>query len=333
VSARRYLRLEPNVELGDYRLGASTWEELDVLATSAVGVPALAVPSLRVGICWTLEYLGLRRHADHILIPRFVGRCILNTINRAALPVEAWTPQTRAMLVVHQFGLRQHLEEVQAESAARAIPYLEDAPFGFEPREQPGMGALVKFLGISKVLPVLKGAIAVTGDDRLATFLRTKRRQSSAWSWPLLGALALLRRSRFAASHSTAAELAYELYPESRGDNAVFRGNVRAGLERIGTWERAVGERLAHVRSALGDRVAIPDARRLASIVPYFVPDTDTVARAVFESHGFDPATYHVDVNRRLLAPEYRTACLIPVHPRIPRDTFERLVDDLRRLS
>jgi hypothetical protein len=268
-----------------------------------------------------------------MLVPQFLSRCILDTISRVALPVEYWTPRTRAVLVVHQFGFRQRLEDIAAEAASRSVPYVEDSPFGFEPQERLGPGALARFLGFSKVLPILKGGFALTTDERLAQFFRVKRDRSSLWSWPLLGMLAALRRSRYAAESAVAADLAYELYVESQGDNGWFRGNIRAGLDRIRAWEATVAARLKVLSSELGARVAIPDSCRLAPIVPYFVEDRHAAAGQIFARHGFNPSTYHIDVNRNLLAPAYRKACLIPVHPRIPQSAFEPLIVALRQLT
>ena len=328
---------EPWVSWRDvHPLHRGRWEEVDREAARLIGAPGVAIPSVRMGICWTLEYLGCLRHADHVLVPRFMGRCILNAINRVAFPVEGPTPKTRAVIAVHQFGLRQELEQVAGECARRGLPYLEDSPFGLAPHEGPGPGSLVKLVGFAKVLPVLKGGFAMSTDEQLLQAFRAKRAMSSPWSWAVLAALTALRHRRRAAPASILAEIAYELYPASGGDNAILRGNVLSALRQADVYERVVQERLAVIQAQLGPRALRPDATRLAYVVPWLAEGDETLDRAVeavFARHGFDATRYHVDVNRNLFAPDYRLAWLIPLNPSLPDRVFVPLIRDLRALA
>lgn len=327
----RILRPDPEVRFSDYSLSGRSWQDLDRHASGKIGVDGAVVPSVRVGMLWTLEYLGLKRHADHVMVPRFMGRCILNSMNRAALPVEELTSKTRAVVVLHQFGFRQDLEAVRAECTSRQLPYLEDSPFGIEQQESLGPGSLAKFLGFAKVLPAIKGGFGMSGDAGLLDFIRRKREGSSLWSWPMAGMLAFLRHGQKAHLSSVMGELAYELYPSSPSDNFLVRGNMARALESFDSFAATVGERLRQLAAALKDYVCIPDTTRLASFVPLRADGHMETLAGIVRDHGFDSTLYHFDSARNLFAPRYEKVLLIPVNPRIPERIFSPLVQDLQR--
>lgn len=332
-SPERYYPLEPRVGWRDYRVvGPGRWSDVDETASAVVGTRCIGIPSVRVGICWALEYLGYRRHTHHVLVPRFMGRCVLNAINRFALPVEVPTPRTALAVVVHQFGFRQRLAEIHAECVSRSLLYVEDSPFGLEEKEEPGPGALAKFVGFSKVLPVLKGGFVLSADEQLLEFIKARRAERSVWSWPVLALMALLRSRRWSVPYSVLGDLAYELYLEARGDNAVVRGNLLRGLERLAEHERIVAQRLALARERLGSRALLPDVTRLAYVIPYKINGKEEEIASVFKRHGFDGTPYHFDMNRNVFDPDYQRVFLLPLNPLIPKNFFASLLHDLSLL-
>ena len=324
---KQVYRTEPPVGFRDYALppGAS-WYDLDVKAAQVVGCSGIAIPSIRVAIGWTLEYLGCRRHADHVLVPYYVGRCILNSLGRFALPVEVPTERTRAVVAVNQFGFKQNLDEIKTQCEARSIPYIEDSPFGVEPNEALGPGSLAKFVGLSKVLPVLKGGFAISEDDDLLDFMRRKRAGWSIWSWPLLCMVASLRRGLKAPSYSVLADVAYELYVEAQGDNWALRGNFGRALNLAVHFSEQITSRLRRLESALGTRLMLPDASKLSSTALFIAGEDAQFVQSTLAAAGFESGSYHFDVRRNLFCPQYERVFLIPVGPRIPESTFEDLL-------
>jgi hypothetical protein len=312
--------------------GAPPWARLDELASAWLGQRCLVLPSVRVGLCWALEQRAYRRHSDHILVPRFMGRCILNSLGRFALPVESPTDQTRIALVVDQFGRRQATGTLGPQLAERNWAYIEDSPYGVGTDERPGEGSLGRFIGLCKVLPVVQGALFIAGDEALSQCIRSNRENSSAWGWPVWLTMLLLRK-RYATGYSDAADAAYELYPAARGGSAALRGNLAAVFRKIELFEQESQGRMAAVIDALGQHVLPPDQRRLGYLVP-FLPGTDLEsAQAIFRKCGFCDAVLHVDLNRNMLEPNYVKSLVIPINPCIQRQSFELLVSGLKALT
>jgi hypothetical protein len=327
--------LEPVVRLGDVLTARASWERVDAEAERALGRRCVAIPSVRMGFVWTLEFLGSARHRDHVLVPRFVSRCILGSLGRVALPVEEPTARTRAVIAVDQFGLRHDITTVMAEARRRGWVVLEDSPYGLGDDETPAAGTLVRFIGLAKCLPIVQGGVAVSEDDRLLDALRRRRRERSVWAFPVWAALAALRmRRRVSSPYAAVADAAYELYGPARGGSARARANAVRVLGDLPAFRAAQAPRLRLLREALGERLVWPDLDRVVYVVPYVSADADDGAVAdVFRRAGFDPALYHIDLARNLLAPHFVLARLIPTNPRIPVDSFETLVRGLAALS
>jgi hypothetical protein len=327
VSARTW-PLEPRVTLRDVGvLGRGDWESVEAEGARLLGAACVAVPSVRVALCWILEHLGCGRHRDHVLVPRFLGRCILNSLNRVALPVEVPTEATRAVVAVDQFGFRQRTDVV-AEARRRGWAVIEDSPYGIGDREAVTPGVLARVVGLTKVLPVVQGALVLTADAALAQWIRGCRERRSAWTWAVWGAMSVVRHRSRVSGYSRLADAAYEMYVPAGGGNRLLRANMLRALRDAPAIGVAHRERVALIRARLGEAVLVPDLARVGYVVPY-VPAGADAAQAVMREHGFDATLYHVDVARNVFAPRYVRALLLPLNHRIASARFTALIDAL----
>lgn len=83
---------------------------------SMLGLKVLPFACGRSAIVAGLSAFGLSR-MDEILVPPFLGQCVLSAISRTAFPTMTPSSRTKAVLVFHQFGFPQNLADV--ESVAR----------------------------------------------------------------------------------------------------------------------------------------------------------------------------------------------------------------------
>lgn len=331
MSSRSYA-LDPAVGLADHRLIGASWEDLDTAGARAIGRTCVAVPSVRVGLSWTLGHLGLSRQQDHVLVPRWTSRCILTNLSRRALPTEEPTSRTRAIMVVHQYGLRQDMDAIAAECRSRGWHCLEDAAYGPDEEEGIAPGSVVRFIGLTKTLPVLRGALALSDDPALLETLRQRRSHASPWSLLVLGALSYLRAPSRSAQSSQLAEIAYEMYEPAGGADRWTRANILRGLERIERFASESKRRREEAVRALGSRLLVAERSHTPYVGMYFAPDLDG-ASAILRRHGFGPSPYHIDVARNLLRAEHRRAVLVPFNPRIPRADYEAVLMALKAVA
>jgi len=77
------------------------------------GLKVLPFTCGRSAIVAGLSAFGLSR-TDEILVPPYLGQCVLSAISRTAFPTMTPSGRTKAVLVYHQFGFPQNLADVNS---------------------------------------------------------------------------------------------------------------------------------------------------------------------------------------------------------------------------
>ena len=72
------------------------------------GLDPLPFSCARAALVYGLRALGFNR-MDEILVPPFLGQCVLSALARTAFPAMTPSRRTKGVLVVHQFGYPQAL--------------------------------------------------------------------------------------------------------------------------------------------------------------------------------------------------------------------------------
>jgi hypothetical protein len=252
-------------------------------------------------------------------------------LGRFALPVEFPTEKTRMAVVVNQFGRSQDLRALEAHFAGREFSYIEDSPYGVGDDESLPQGSLGRFIGLGKVLPVVQGALFVSGDESISRQIELKRQHASPWALPVWLTMLLLRK-RFSAGYSEMADAAYEMYPASRGGCRYVRGNLGAVFKRIEWFENESRSRMAQALEVLGGCALPPDKQRLGHLVPFAPGMAMTSVQLLLRKLGFSDTPMHVDLNNNMLAPNYKKCLVLPLNPYIPRPLFDQLSTDLSQV-
>lgn len=322
----------PRVTYRDYSLLKNTnWKSIDAKIEKELGVEGLAIPSVRMGLVWILDYLGYKRMQNHILVPKFLSRCILNAINRYAFPVENFTPQTTMVLAVDQFGFRQDMETVRKEVFSKKLICIEDNANSLNSKEQPWAGSYTRLVGLSKLLPILKGGLLLSFDEKLLGFIRKRReeKRGNLYSWFIFSALALSRRKLEKIEQFAFSELAYEAYFYSPSDNVLILNNFWSGLDKIKMYTEETKKRIELIKNLLGERVFYPKTDKLIHAALLFPGEKEPEISEVFRKNSFDSVLYHYDINRNIFSPDYRKVFLIPLNPTIPRKIFSDFIQEL----
>jgi hypothetical protein len=123
------------------------------------------------------------------------------------------------------------------------------------------------------------------------------------------------------------------MYVAAAGGNRWLRGNLLRAFEQADRWSTESYERIEAAGSRLGASVRVPDVRRLGYVVPYLGRGDLVPARRVFREAGFGDGIMHVDIAGNMFAPQFVPSLLMPVHGRIPRASFDRLIDGLANLQ
>lgn len=322
----------PRVALYSHSVARNiNWEMIDQKIKKQLDISGVGIPSVRVGICWVLEYFVYKKSNNHVLVPKFLSRCILNAINRYALPVEDITSDTSLALIVDQFGFQQDLEAIEREVQDRNIMYIEDTANSIRITETTGKKSYGKLIGFSKVLPILKGGVLISSNKPLLDFVRKKREEKFpvGYSWFIFMVLAQARHTMEKIQYSALVDLAYEAYLQSPRDNRALLNNFWAGLDMVEEYAEITQERISLIKKLLGEKTWFPDADRLANVVLMPPGNKETEIVQVFNRNHFDSTLYHHDVNKNIFRPEYKKVFLIPLNPTIPKEQFNNFIEEL----
>ncbi len=70
----------------------------------------------RAALVYGMQALGFTRR-DEILVPSYLGHCVLSALARTSFPTMTPSSATKGILVFHQFGYPQRLDEIQKIAA------------------------------------------------------------------------------------------------------------------------------------------------------------------------------------------------------------------------
>ncbi len=205
---------------GESEQGAAT-ERFEGAFADLVGLPcAVALSSVRLGLYHVLQAMDLPRGSAVLTTPLTV-RPVIDAILASgceprwvdldpdtlsmdlAVAAERLTPDVRAVLVTHLWGVPSDLLAIRRFADEHGLVMLEDASqclggrVGGRPVGSVGDAALFS-LGITKSLSALTGAIMVTDDETMAAGLRQALAPLPSMGRPDFGrwaALALLLRT------------------------------------------------------------------------------------------------------------------------------------------
>ena len=76
------------------------------------GLEIVPFSCARAAMVYALRALGMGR-MDEILVPPFLGQCVLSALTRAVFPTMTPSPLTKSILVFHQFGYPQEIEKIE----------------------------------------------------------------------------------------------------------------------------------------------------------------------------------------------------------------------------
>jgi hypothetical protein len=186
-------------------------------------------------------------------------------------------------------------------------------------------------IGLSKLLPILKGGVLISPNKDLLNFFKKKRKERQPFwsSWFILVVLAWARSRREKKEYSALVDLAYEAYLQSPCDNYILLNNFWLGLNMVNKYVEMTQERIKLVNNLLGKRAIYSEENRLILTVLIPPGNRESEIREVFRRNNFDYCLYHFDTNKNIFSPNYERVFLMPLNPTIPMKNFTGVIEEL----
>ena len=311
------------------------------LLTQYLGKPVILLNSGRTGIYLALAAGGMRR-VDEILVPRYLSQCVLNTINRTAFPTTQESERTKAILLLHQFGYPQRVEEVTQYAQDKGWLIIEDCAHSFASRYRGkyiGSFGDAAIYSLPKVFPTVFGGCLLTDDRKILGFARAYMlKKRGCWR-------AILSNISMAAMFMSSGvwpektrnrlkplvEICYSQFTEFPGPNRFMsRLALRAtlGLEENA---RRRKENLGIFKEYFlnnGYREELEEGCEVVPfLIPYFDDDEEKLVRIAssLKEINVETEVLHFDIRRNMLEPEYRKCVPVPTHHGVSFEMMHRI--------
>lgn len=320
--------------------GRSDVKRAEAVLSEFFEKPVLLLNSARTGIYLAITAHGMTRQ-DEVLVPPFLGECVLDTINRTSFPALQFSARTRALLAVHQFGYPQKMEKIVTFAREHQLLLVEDCAFSFLssycgwPAASYGDIAVFSF---PKSFPTILGGCMVTEDTMVLDFARDYLKKQSGLAWRAFSSMALLPTIFTYATGSGplndfarhALESCYSQFTNFPNPNPrvcrLFPSSVEEMREAFERRKRNL--EIVH-RYFLGNGYP-PDLEQDCDVAPfvapYFnVPEVLNKIGIALKQIGVETWTYHFDRKRNMLQPDYQKCVPLPVHQSITTSRMEEI--------
>lgn len=311
-------------------LGASRRDitRVESILREYFGKPVVILNAARTGLYLTLAARGFKR-TDEVLVPPYMPKCVLDTIAECAVPTLHVSPATKAVLLVHQYGYPQKMDEVMALAHKHDLLIIEDSATSFGSSYKGRMvGSFgdVALFSFPKAFQTILGGCLVTEDAEILAFAHSYLKKQDTFAWRCISTLALLpcvfdtptMPLRRIANHMVlVAYSQFRYFPNANKRVCRLFPNTRDNfLRQIEMRKR----NLVIFKSYFAGTPAYPNTiEENSDVVPFFIPyfaDYEQLAHLVqaLAKQGVGSVTYHFDVNRNMFAPHYAPSLIVPCH-------------------
>lgn len=293
----------------------------------------------RAALVYGLRALGLQR-MDEILVPPYLGHCVLSALARASFPTMTASSRTKALLVFHQFGYPQKIEEIHRLASEKEWIIVNDCAntiFSSLRKEMIIKWGDFSVLSFSKIYPCILGGALISNRGEIRNWLNENYKKLSL-------------------DHLNRANMAYDTLEKSKkgllGYEAGFEVDAVFGYlpevvsfpsrtlaslpDGVDEIEKDIARRkrlLNIVRDSLSGRV--PDCPG-EDVVPFAIPVSgeesrlDEISARITVELNMDVPVLYFDFARNMLNPDYRKALVIGCHEDWNEDIVKRICDIIR---
>jgi len=282
-----------------------------------------------------LKYKGvLEDRNDQVLVPRWICQSLIYTMHRFCHPTLEVAKGLKAVMVYHQYGFPQKIEEIRDFCDTHKIVLIEDCANvfgGYYKDRQMGSFGLCSIFSFSKFFPSILGGALTTSDHELFEFGIKRIRNSRYSGLSYLGRFLYdcLRDTRFSGFAGNFQEMTYALADSAfairkMSINVVNRQLIGRAIERR-------RENYLFILDYFKDRPEYFDGLEREGVVPYVLPLFDknegrlaSIADKLNKNHIFS-GVYHFDANRNILNPRFVKCVWIPVHQGLTLERIEEI--------
>jgi len=303
------------------------------------GLEVIPFSSARAAMVFGLRALGVGR-MDEILVPPWLGHCVLSALARTSFPTMAPTSRTKAILVFHQFGYPQRLDEIEKVASDNGWIILNDCANTIF-SEHRGRSVVewgdFSVLSLSKLYPCALGGALVSSRREIQSAIEANYGILSDKHADRANiAHEILRKAKkniWGPETGIEVDAVYGYIPEL----VAFPSNALQSLPNTAKEIRIDVEHRRHVLDIVSSCLPghVPECRE-SDVVPFAIPvagppeELEFLSREIKDEMDVDVPILHFDFDRNMLNPDYKKSLVIGCHRGWSESTVIRLCEIIK---
>lgn len=290
-----------------------------------------------------LEYLKSKRFLetnDQILVPLWMCQSVLYTMQRFCFPTISLNKNIKGILVYHQYGYPQNMDEICEYCDENNLFIIEDCANVYDSsykRKQLGTYGLGSIFSFPKIFPSIYGGALTTNNTELYDFGKKRILESNKnLSHLTYGSRILyecLKDSFLKNQVSSFQEMSY-----TQTDSVLNIKDISLNIINKQLIDGAMKKRKENYQFVLNyfnDTPEYFEGLEREDIIPYIVPLFDEeknlkVIEQKLNEINIKTGIYHFDINRNVLNPNFKKCLWIPIHQGINLKTMELICKTIK---
>ena len=326
--------------LKNYLSSVASIDSIENKLSKLYGKTAILLSSARTGLYLSLASKGLKR-TDEIYVPNYLSQCVLNTINKTAFPSHSQTSNTKAILVLHQWGYPQKMDEILEVAKQKEYFIIEDCAHSMTSKyKATNIGLLgdVAIFSFPKLFPAVMGGFLLTDDKEIIEYALEYRESRSAIQRSIFlnRMMWIVYKNQIegdgkrSESLRESLEKCYSVYTDYPRPTAILTKMISGVVQNMASLQKRT-ENLMIYKTRFPENY-IETLEEDSTIVPYFVPFFDSamgLQKIVGElnRNGIESSIMHFDVNRNIFDSKYGKCLALPCHQDLSQNEIEYICD------
>ena len=306
----------------------------DVRVFGALQKDTVPVFSGKTALASLLRYYrstgALEDKMAEVLVPPWLGTWVYMTMQKYCFPVTTPSARTRGMLLYHQWGFPQRVNEIMRFAKKKQWFVIEDCAHAFEGRhdgQRLGTFGDAAIFSLAKFFPCVVGGAVRSSNPAIRRFVRDSIPPKPS----AMDSKGFSQRLRYdkdpSKAHTLELEQWYGIYDRLQ---ACHPKALAIAADRLA--HGAIRKRRDHVRRLREafdprDRFRLYDDDVTPWVVPLFFgkPAMQRITEAL-QAAGVESGIYRFDVNRNMLDPDYRPCLAVPCHDGISENQMHTII-------
>ena len=289
-------------------------------------------------LCMILDYLKikgvLRDKNSEVLVSKWLGYWVYNVMHRHAFPCLEYNKNVKAIIVYHQYGFPQNMDDIMGFAEEKKLVVIEDCAHVYElyyKGKRLGTFGLASIFSFSKMFATFMGGGVLTIDGELYEYIksRIKTNDSFVSMFSFISKVASVKISNVFNKY---VEMSYSVYHLNTAMNTLTRRLLFAECDK-----NAISKRKKNYEFLINEMKQYEYFKTLEKdVIPYVVPLITSHDKLVkinehLNRNGFKTGIYNFDVNKNMLNTNFVESVWVPVHHGIDENGMEKICNIIKK--